>query len=42
MMEGDGEGGVTPADTHSRSQAVTRNHKAKKNKKRAKKKNKKE
>ena len=49
MMEGDGEGGaiihtqaVTPAGTHSRSQAVTRNHKAKKNKKRAKKKNKKE
>ena len=48
MMEGDGEGGaiihtqaVTPAGTHSRSQAVTHNNKAKKSKKRTKKKNKK-
>ena len=43
MMEGDGEGGaiihtqaVTPAGTHSRSQAVTRNHKAKKKQKKSK------
>ena len=44
-MEGDGQGAaiihtqaVTPAGTHSRSQAITRNNKAKKSKKRVKKK----